>query len=121
MTISETPTLSKAANEIQEAIADISRRPTADITGAVHHAMCAAEATARELAGERKKTLGDLVPTMRLKPPLGQAIEKLWGYASNEARHGTEMSSLTRPEAQLIVEVAGALCSFLVSRNEDGI
>jgi AbiJ N-terminal domain 4 len=47
-----------AANEIHEALRDISRRPTPDRTGAIQHAITALECTARDIAGEPKATLG---------------------------------------------------------------
>ena len=78
-----------ASREIHEALQDLSRRPEPDLTGAINHAMGALEAVARYLTGESKATLGrilndypDLVP-----PPLDKALGKVWGYASNEARH----------------------------------
>lgn len=54
---SGTPT---AANEIHEALCDISRRPHADITGAIQHAMAALECVAREVSGSTA-TLGPIV------------------------------------------------------------
>ena len=108
---------SQAAKEIKEALADISRRPEPDITGAVHHAMAALEATARDITGEPKSTLGELIRPLNLKPPLNKAIGKLWGYASNEARHGSEASSLDELEAELMVLVASSICTFLVKSH----
>ena len=102
-----------AAKEISEAIQDISRRPTPDITGAVQHAMAALESTARDFTGKHNQTLGQLVPNLKLKAPLDKAITYLWGYASNEARHGSENSNLTALDAELIVVISCALCAFL--------
>lgn len=102
----------QAAREIAEAVSDISRRPEPDITGAVQHAMAALEATARDMTGQ-ERTLGKLVDSLGLKPPLDVALKKLWGYASNEARHGREDSSLSTAEAEMIVGVAGAVCGYL--------
>ena len=55
---------SAAANEIHEALQDISRRPTPDVTGAIQHAIAALEATARDVTGEPNLTLGRLIPTV---------------------------------------------------------
>ena len=107
----------QAAREMAEAIGDISRRPDPDVTGAVHHAMAALEATARDVTGQKNPTLGQLVERLELKPPLDAALQKLWGYASNEARHGREDSALSATEAKLIVGVSGAVCSYLVEVN----
>lgn len=108
---------SLAASELAEAVKDISRRPKPDITGAVQHAMAALEATARHVTGQDKPSLGKLISSLDLKPPLDSALEKLWGYASNEARHGREDSVLRVAEAELIVGISGAVCSFLATSN----
>ena len=106
-----------AANEMKEALGDISRRPAPDITGAIQHAMAALEATAREVAGQPNPTLGKLVPMLSLPAPLDQAVHKLWGYASNRGRHVCEGQSVDTTEAELIVAVAGSLCAFLAQRH----
>ena len=107
----------RAANEIQEALRDISRRPEPDVTGAIHHAMAALEATARDITGQPKRTLGQLVPELDLPQPLDKAIEKLWGYASDRARHGREGQAVDTAEGELLVSVAGAVCIFITKKN----
>lgn len=82
-----------AANEIHEALRDISRRPVPDLTGAIQHAMAALECTARDVAGTPNLTLGRLIPRLALTPPLDAAVEKLGGYASDRARHIREGQS----------------------------
>lgn len=111
--------LPNAQKELREAIADISRRPDPDVTGAVHHAMSALEATARQVTGQRKPNLGRLIGFLKLRPPLDKAVDKLWGFASNEARHGSEESSLNMTEAALIVAVAGAVCEYIIATTGD--
>jgi len=108
--------LTAAANEIHEALRDISRRPEPDVTGAIQHAIAALECTAREVTSEPKLTLGALVPRLGLARPLDKAVEKLWGYASERARHIREGRDVTTGEAELIVTVASALCTFLSRR-----
>ena len=107
----------RAANEMREALTDISRRPKPDITGAVQHAMAALEATAREAADQPNPTLGKLVSELGLPSPLDQAVHKLWGYASDRGRHIRERQAVDHAEAELIVSVAGALCAFLAYRR----
>ena len=70
---------SQAAKEMAEAIRDISRRPEPDITGAVQHTMAALEATARDITSQEKDTLGKLVSSLGLKPPLDTALKKVVG------------------------------------------
>lgn len=106
-----------AANEIREALQDISRIPQPDITGSVQHVMAALEATAREVTGKSEPTLGSLISELNLRPPLDKATHKLWGYASDQARHGSEQRTIDRTEAELVVTIAGALCAFISQRE----
>ena len=107
----------RASTEIQEALRDLSRRPVADLTGAVQHAMAAMESTARDVTGQPNRTLGQLVSALDLPAPLDAAVSKLWGYASDRARHVREGDTLDTTEAELLVSVAGALCTFLARLN----
>lgn len=107
----------RAANEMSEALIDISRRPEPDITGAIQHAIVALEATAREVTGQPNQTLGKLVPKLGLPKPLDQAVQKFWGYTSEYARHIREQQVVDPAEAELVVTVAGALCEFLTQRR----
>jgi len=104
-----------AAREIHEALRDISRRPDPDVTGAIQHACAAMEATARDVMGD-SSTFGALTRRLDLPKPLDTAAEKLWGYASNNARHGMEGQQVDTAEAELIVSVACAICTYLAKR-----
>ena len=108
---------SRAATELGEAVRDISRRPQPDITGAIHHAMAALEATARDVTGQPKPTLGKLVGSLKLRPPLDIAVEKLWGDASDGARHVREGPAPSIADAELIVGVSGAICAYLAEAH----
>lgn len=108
----------RAANEMQEAVKDISRRPKPDITGAIQHAMAALEAVAREVTGQSKPTLGKLVPMLDLPNPLDKAIHKLWGYTSERGRHIREQrQTIEHSEAEFVVAIAGSLCAFMTQRK----
>ena len=50
-----------AAQEIRQALDDLSRRPSPDVTGAMQHAMAALECVVRDVTGDQKATLGDLL------------------------------------------------------------
>lgn len=107
--------LPTARTEIHEALSDLSRRPAPDLTGAVHHAMAALECTAREVTGDRRATLGEIIkrhPEL-LPKPLDDGLAKLWGYSSEVARHVREGRTPSQAEANLVVEVSAAVCSFL--------
>ena len=75
----------RAALEMKEAIRDISRRPEPDVTGAIQHAMAALESAARDVTGNSKATLGQIVRHLDLRAPLDTAVIKLWGYSSDRA------------------------------------
>jgi hypothetical protein len=111
---------SRARNEMHEALRDMSRRPDPDVTGALHHAMAALEAIAREAAGDPNATLGailkhhpDLVPK-----PLDTAIEKVWGYCSERARHAREGEIVCDDDAELIVCLAAAIGTYILNKTE---
>jgi len=93
--------LKTAREHLTQAREDLSRRPTPDFSGCVHHSIAALEAVARERSGDPKATLGDVVARhagkLRIRPPLDQAVTKLWGFSSEEGgRHGREGSEPTR-------------------------
>ena len=107
-----------AHTELREALRDLSRRP-ADKTGAVQHAVAAMECVARDISGDSNATLGKLVrqnPDL-LPRPLDTAVEKIWGYASGRGRHLREGETISYEEAELIVTISAAVCSYLVQNN----
>jgi hypothetical protein len=113
---SERPT---AARHLHEALQDLSRRPEADLPGAVYHAMGSLECVARDLTGDCKATLGEALkrhPGL-LPKPLDTALSQIWGYASNEARHVQEGQEASREEAQLIVGLSAALATYLTRKQ----
>ena len=104
---------------LHEALQDLSRRPTADLSGAIDHAMGALEGVARDLADDRKETLGEVIkrnPDL-LPRPVGCALPKLWGYATNEARHVREGREPNREEAELLIGLAAAMATYLTRKQ----
>jgi hypothetical protein len=107
-----------AAGHSHEALQDLSRRPHADLPGAIYHAMGALEAVARDLAGDPKATLGEVIkrnPDL-LPRPLDTALSQIWGYASNEARHVQEGREPSREEAELLVGLAAVMATYLTKK-----
>jgi hypothetical protein len=49
------------ANELRQALDDLSRRPHPDITGSIQHIGAAVECLARDLCGNAKLTLGEVI------------------------------------------------------------
>lgn len=105
-----------AQREFHEALLDLSRRPDPDVTGAVQHAMAGLECVARELVGDPRATLGEILRRYpgRIPKPLDTAIEKLWGFASERARHVREGGAVEKGEAALVVSVAAAAATYVL-------
>lgn len=111
---------STAHTELLEALGDLSRRPNADITGAIQHAMAALECVARDITGNPQSTLGEIIkynPNL-LPKPLDQSVGKAWGYASETGRHLREGGSPGYAEAELIVNMSSAVCSYLLNKSK---
>jgi hypothetical protein len=112
---SERPT---AANHLHQALQDLSRRPEADLPGAAYHAMGSLECVARDLTGDPKATLGEILkrhPGL-LPKPLDTALSQVWGYASNEARHVLEGREISREEAELLVGLSATVSTYLLRK-----
>lgn len=106
-----------AASELHQAIADLGRRPLADITGAIQHAMAALECAARDHVGSHD-TLGQLVQRnpQLFPPPLDTVVIKAWGYTSNVGRHLIEGHLPSFEEAELMVGLSAVLCRHLARK-----
>jgi hypothetical protein len=103
-----------AANEFKEAIHDLSRRPDADLTGAIQHALAGLECAVRDKCGDNS-TLGKLLndyPDL-LPKPLDEAAKKVWGYASEMARHLEEGKTPTTEQAELVVSMAASIATYI--------
>ena len=104
-----------AGKHVHEALTALSRRPEPDLSGAVYHAIGALECVARDVAGDPNATLGeilkkqpDLVPR-----PLDTALAKIWGFASNVARHVKEGHEPQAEEAELLVGLSASAATYL--------
>ena len=106
-----------ATSEIREAINDISRRPVPDLTGSVQHIIVTLEAIARDVTGKSRPNLGQLTQLLNLPKELDKAIINIWRYSSEYARHGKEGQELNLIDVELLVSVAGALCTYLSKRH----
>lgn len=104
-----------SANEIKEAIRDLSRRPEPEITGAIQHSVAALECLSRNVTGDHKMTLGQLIKeNPQIVPqPLNDVVNKLFGFASIKGRHLNEGNNPTYEEAELVVHLSAALCDYL--------
>ncbi len=110
-----------AQKELKEAIMDLSKRPEPDLRGTIQHSIGALESVAREITGDRKKTLGEILkyhPDIVPKP-LDEGLSKIWGYASEFARHVREDRDIERKEVQLILGISSTIITYLVESVEN--
>jgi hypothetical protein len=107
-----------ARTEIHEALRDLSRRPDPDVTGAIQHGMAALECLARDVCGDPKATLGEILKRLPMVPkPLDDALAKAWGYASEMARHVREGRVPAREEGELMVGLAATAVTYIVNKS----
>jgi len=107
--------LPTAANELHKALRALGQRPEPDVTGAIQHAMAAAECVAREATGDRSPTFGTLLARhdSLLPAPLNTAMTKLWGYASENGRHVREGRVPGYDEGELTVAICAGVAAYL--------
>ena len=108
-----------AANELHEAIKDMSRRPQPDHTGAIQHSIASLECVARDISGS-KDTLGRWLQRNRdaFPRPLGEYVEKIWGFASEHGRHLVEAGEASMDEAELVLGLSATLGSYLSKKGK---
>jgi hypothetical protein len=112
--------LKTAQQELHEALMDLSRRPEPDISGAIQHSMAALECVAREVAGNPRATLGEIIKreSILIPKPLDEAVVKAWGYASEHARHIREGRLPSYEDAELVVGICASVSTYLVRKNK---
>jgi hypothetical protein len=112
--------LKTAQQELHESLMDLSRRPEPDISGAIQHSMAALECVAREVTGNPKATLGEIIKreSALIPKPLDEAVAKAWGYASEHARHIREGRVPSYEEAELVVGICASVSTYLVRKNK---
>ena len=110
--------LDTSANELKEALKDLSKKPDPEITGAIQHSVAALECVAREVATS-KETLGKLIkdnPDI-VPRPTDEIVSKIFGYASEWGRHLKEGRNPDYEEAELIVHLSASFCSYLSKKH----
>lgn len=112
--------LKTAQQELHEALMDLSRRPVPDISGAIQHSMAALECVAREVTGNPRATLGEIIKrhATLIPKPLDEAVAKAWGYSSEHARHIRESRVPSYEDAELVVGICASVSTYLVRKNK---
>lgn len=111
--------LRTASSELHQAIADLSRRPAPDPTGAIQHAIASLECVARQLTGDHQATLGKIMNDHRMliQAPLDQAVKKTWAYASEFGRHLQEGREPSFEDAELVVGLCASISNYLIKKS----
>jgi AbiJ N-terminal domain 4 len=109
-----------AEAELRKAREDLSRRPTADLSGAIQHCLASLECLSRKLSGNDTATLGMILKSkateLAIPKPLDVAVEKMWGYASEMGRHLQDGREPAREEVELVVVICAGLMSYLMRK-----
>lgn len=110
-----------ASKELHEAIHDLSRRPDVDVTGAIQHSIAALECVARDVCGDPKANLGDILKKYKniIPQPLDECVKKAWGYASENARHIREGHEPSFEEAELLVGISASVVTYLSKKSSN--
>ena len=107
-----------AAEHLSFAIDALSARPKPNTSGAVSHATSAVECVLGEITGATM-TLGkylDRNPGL-FHAALKKGIDGIYGYASDQARHGKEGAEPTREDAEFVVATCAATCTLLTKKH----
>jgi len=119
----EAASLPTALSEIQEAILDLSKRPDPDITGAIQHSMACLECVSREISGKKNLTFGEILKEnqkLKFMPvTLQQALEKIWGFTSENGRHLREGRNPELIDAELVVGISSSAATYLAKKLVD--
>jgi hypothetical protein len=119
-TLLKDPRFQGPDEEFEKAISALSARPEPDTRNCVARAVSALEGVARIVYRNPKATLGDLLKT-HLKGAMHSALYKtfegLWGYASDEARHGlVGENRIYIEEAELVMSMCAPAIIYLAKK-----
>ena len=112
------------ADLLESALESLSDRKRPNYRNSINNAMCAVESMANSITESKSPSLGKALP--KLEKKLGyklhgakrQALLKLYGWASDEARHGLlEESHLTQEDAQFALVVCSAFVNYLKAKS----
>ena len=113
-----------ARQHLQTAISLFSKKPDPDYRNSIKEAISAVEFVARVVTGNPKATLGETLKVisqkMEIHPALRDAMNKLYGYTSDEGgiRHSLlEQSSIDEAEAKFMIVACSAFVNFCIQRS----
>ena len=110
-------------SHVQQAILLFSRKPEPDYRNAIKEAISGVESVVRVMTGNSKATLGDGLKKLEdikpLHPAFRQAMDKLYGYTSDEGgiRHSLiNLARVDEADAKFIILTCSAFINFCVQR-----
>jgi len=114
-----------AHEHIAQAISHFSQTPEPAYEDSIKQSISAVESVLRIATGDEKGKMGALLKSFEsahgdLHPSLRAAIDKLYGYASDEEgiRHGaTKPSTVGDAEARCMLVMCSALVNFLIQKS----
>jgi hypothetical protein len=120
---SATDAFAGSRQHMQAAIALFSQKLEPDYRNSIKEAISAVESVARIITGDSKATLGTALKKidekMAIHPALRDAMNKLYGYTSDEGgiRHAMlEQSTIDEAEAKFMIVACSAFVNFCVQR-----
>jgi hypothetical protein len=100
------------------------KKPQPDYRNSIKEAISAVESAAKVISGNPKATLGDALKAindkMTLHPALREAMNRLYGYTSDEGgiRHALlEESNIDEAEAKFMIVACSAFVNLCVQRS----
>jgi hypothetical protein len=113
-----------AREHLRAAVDLFAKKPNPDYRNAIKEAISAVEYAARTISANPKATLGDALKTLNEKMPLHpafrEAMNRLYGYTSDEGgiRHALlEESNIDEAEAKFMIVTCSAFVNFCVQRS----
>jgi hypothetical protein len=113
-----------AREHLRAAVDLFAKKPQPDYRNSIKEAISAVESAARVISGNPKATLGDALKAinqkMTLHPSLREAMNRLYGYTSDEGgiRHALlEESNIDEAEAKFMIVACSAFVNLCVQRS----
>lgn len=109
-------------NHIQKALDSFSKRPDPDYLNSIKESVHSIEFLARELTGNKKAVLSDLVNKLDLHQAFKEGLKKFYGWSSDESgiRHSEtgDPIKIGEEEARLLLILASSIGNYLISKNK---
>ena len=118
----ENEDLSESKNHIKKALIHFSKNPNPDYCNSIKESISAIEALARNITGNEKGTLGDLVKSLNIHPAFKDGINSLYGWTSDEGgiRHAEKETEfvISKEEARYMLVTSSALVNYIISKED---